>query len=300
MASVQVKASRRMAAVGGATLVAVSLAWNPTRAQERPAAVDTAPEQRQDPEGSAKRLEELKRAAAEYRITLDSEPPRPLALKPEPVLRWTNPLRQTDDGAVFLWLSEGRPEVAASFYRHRRDEVFREDHEFQSLATSPLRATRGGVEVWSPPIAGINLIPIPGAPAPGSTPGERTRQLRALAHEFKAFFDDPKNQSELRLLSKPVYRYESRRADVVDGALFAFVQATDPEVLLLIEARSKGNAQVWQYGFARMSMVDLRAEHKDQIVWRAEWVDQVEAPNKPYVTLLGAERATADGAKSER
>jgi hypothetical protein len=58
----------------------------------------------------------------------------------------------------------------------------------------------------------------------------------------------------------------------------------------LIEARPAGGAWVWHYGLARMSMVNMRAQHKDRSVWKVEWVYDLEAPNKPYVTLRGPER----------
>ena len=40
---------------------------------------------------------------------------------------------------------------------------------------------------------------------------------------------------ELRLLATPLYRYRDTSPEGSDGALFAFVQGTDPEVLLLVE-----------------------------------------------------------------
>ena len=58
-----------------------------------------------------------KREAAEYRIVLRTEPETAPALRDEPALRWTNPVRETDDGLVLLWLSGGRPEAVARFYR---------------------------------------------------------------------------------------------------------------------------------------------------------------------------------------
>lgn len=237
----------------------------------------------------ARRFNELKEAAQTYRITLGTDPPKRLALCAEPLLRWTNPLRKTNEGAVFLWVADGRPEAVASFYRFKYERSIQEEHEFQSLALTGLTATRDGRDVWFARQAGVNLVPIPDAPVPAGTPAERLRQLRALASQFRAFFDSPTDQAELRLLARPLYRYETHRADLVDGALFAFVQATDPEVLLLIEDRPHNGALAWQYGLARMSMVNLRAELKRQVVWRAEWDNDRFAPDKPYMTLRASE-----------
>ena len=124
----------------------------------------------------------------------DSDPAKTLVLSSEPVLRWTNPLRGTVAGAVFVWVADGRPEVVASLYRYTVEGKMVEDDEFQSLATTGLTATRDGRAVWAPRTAGINLAPIPGAPKPAATPAERLRQMRALAHEFHAFFDLPERQ----------------------------------------------------------------------------------------------------------
>ena len=59
---------------------------------------------------------------------------------------------------------------------------------------------------------------------------------------------------------------------------------TDPEVLLAIEARPVDGKPAWHYGFARMSMVNLRAQHKDRDVWRAPWAVGLQDPTGPYFT----------------
>lgn len=245
---------------------------------------------------SARRLGELRQAAEAYQITLESDPPRRLTLRAEPVLRWSNPVRKTSDGAVFVWLADGRPEVVASLYRYDSDDLSHEDHEFQSLALTGLSSSRDGTAVWLPRTAGVTFALIPDAPAPAATPAERLRQMRALAQQFRASFDLPKDQSELRRLSQPILRYEARQADVADGALFAFVLTTDPEVLLLIEARPESGTLRWHYAFARMSMVNLRAEHKEKRVWSVDWQDKGGPLDKPYTTLEVVKRRRAEGA----
>jgi hypothetical protein len=239
----------------------------------------------------SKGLEELKQAAARYRIATATDPPRELTAAREPVLSWTNPLRSTHAGASFIWVAEGRPEAIASLYRFNEGGRIMEDHEFQSLATVGLSATRDGAAIWTPQAAGITLAPIPGAPGPAASPAERLRQMRALAQEFHAFFDNPDDHSELRLLTQPLYRYQAHRTDLVDGALFAFVVTTDPEVLLAIEARPVDGKPAWHYGFARMSMVNLRAQHKDREVWKAEWAVDLQDPTKPYFTTRAPYRS---------
>jgi hypothetical protein len=242
-------------------------------------------------EAQRRELDGMKRSAASYRIATDAQPPRDLVLNEEPVLRWTNPVRDTTAGAIFVWLADGRPEVVTSVYRNPVEGKIVEEHEFQSLATTGLTATRDGQTVWVPQTAGIELAPIPGAPRPAATAAERLRQMGALAREFHAFFDGAEDKSELRLLPKPLFRYETKRRDVSDGALFAFVLTTDPEVLLLIESRPLAGIPTWHSGFARMSMVNLRAAHKDRNVWKVDWAFELRNPTKPYINIRAPDRS---------
>jgi hypothetical protein len=253
-------------------------------------AQDPPKEQAKDDAVAARRIAELKREAATYRIVRDDGSGTALLLREEPLLRWTNPLRSTEDGAVFLWTAEGRPEAIASLYRYRREGILAEDHEFQSLATTPLSGTREGQTFWAPRTPGIVFAAIPGAPKPAATAAERTRQLRDLAREFHASFDLDNDHTDLRLLAKPLYRYESKPNKVLDGALFAFVQTTDPEVLLLIEARPINESPAWQYAFARSSMVNVRGQHKDRTVWQVGWAYQLTQSDQPYITIPAAEQ----------
>ena len=210
---------------------------------------------------AAERWKELKEAAGRYRIERESDPPVTLTLRADPALRWNNPLRVAYDGAVFLWVAEGRPEVAASFYRYKlADGVPIEKHEFMSLSTASLTATYAGRVAWNPRTPGIAMEPVPGAPNPATEAAGRLRQMRALAREFRADYSAEARgrAAPLRQLTQPLFRYETSRPERLDGALFTFVEGTDPEVLLLFEARPVGGTLTWHYGFARMSGRGLR------------------------------------------
>jgi hypothetical protein len=71
----------------------------------------------------------------------------------------------------------------------------------------------------------------------------------------------------LRLLPKPIFRYESQDAGVLDGVLFALAEATDPEALLILEARRSGSTYVWHFALARMNSVRLTAAYDGKPVW---------------------------------
>ena len=63
-------------------------------------------------------------------------------------------------------------------------------------------------------------------------------------------------------------RYRDPEAGLLDGMLFAFVGATNPNVLLILEAWSEdaGN-RAWRYAFARLSNVEETALLDGKQVW---------------------------------
>jgi hypothetical protein len=95
--------------------------------------------------------------------------------------------------------------------------------------------------------------PIDNAPVVAKTKLGRTFQMRQLTDRFDAhqFW---KERFELRLLPKPIYRYEDLESGIVDGAVFALVHGTNPEVLLLVEAHpADDGAARWKVGFGSLA-----------------------------------------------
>ena len=103
---------------------------------------------------------------------------------------------------------------------------------------------------------------------PSETARARLRQMRESARSFKVEFTNRKGEKEqLRLLTQPSYRYKSTDPTVLDGALFVFAQGSNPETVLLIEARQTNNGYRWQFAFARQTGHELNAFYKDRRVW---------------------------------
>jgi hypothetical protein len=248
---------------------------------------DDAPKTR--PEGAddgRRRLERWKREMAEYTIVEQTEAETSLRVKPEPALHWSNPVRDSDDGLVFVWLAGNRPRAVVCIYRAPYQARMLETHEFQSLSTDAMAATRRGVRIWSPPRAGVAWHPVPGAARPAPTPAERLRQLRSMAREFHASVDVDKKRTELRLLSQPVYRYDAGPAGS-DGALFVFALTTDPEAWLLIEERPGDGGPAWHYAFARMTSHSLSASHRDRLVWEVPQLADYTSSTGTYSARWG-------------
>lgn len=225
------------------------------------------------------------KAAGEYIFINRDDPQMKIELNEKPVLRWTNPIGGDWYGAVFVWTNRGRPEVIASIYQGYSRPGQPVSHEFHSLSLAPFTATRNERLAWSPQKAGLQLKPIPQADSPGKSSAIRSLQMRKLARGFKALKTEEDGTSRsLRLLSQPLYRYKSTNPDVLDGAIFSFVQATDPEVLLIIEARKSGNKTFWHYGLARMNRVSFEVMHNNRKVWDVPMIswDAVRDRQSPY------------------
>jgi hypothetical protein len=88
----------------------------------------------------------------------------------------------------------------------------------------------------------------------------------------------------LRLLTTPIYRYGDPKSEVIDGALLAFAQGTDPELLLLLEARAAAERRQWHYAIARLTMWELEARFEGRAVWSAR-EDRNADPKQPCLTI---------------
>lgn len=195
-----------------------------------------------------------------------------LTLREQSLLNWTNPVRQQERGALYVWLRGQRPEVIGSLFTYQYNDTVYTKHEFHSLATVPLKATFDGKLAWTPDKPGLAWTDLPDAPPPANNHVGRSLQIRQLARSFSALLIDPKGErNELRLSSRPLYEYAAPEAGVTEGAILSFVVATDPEVLLLIEAydevRNGKPAVGYRYALARFHYWQLQVRRGDQLVW---------------------------------
>ena len=111
--------------------------------------------------------------------------------------------------------------------------------------------------------------------------------MRALAQEFRVS-DNFKNNgwSELRLLPTPVARYGKAGSGVLDGALFAFALATDPEAFVFLETREGASGLEWQYAFAPMGCFEMKGMNKSKLVWDVPYKKDAYDPSKTYFVRL--------------
>jgi hypothetical protein len=215
--------------------------------------------------------------AKSYQIFQDEQHKQPLELVEKPVFNWTNVIGEdTQYGHLFVWSRAGRPEVIGTMFSTRDSDPRRRKliHEFHSLSTSKLYPVTPEASAyrWTPE-RGITLVECDEAPAVADSAPQRLVQIRQIARSFAAESLTREGQTwELRLLPTPLLRYESKATDIPDGALFAMVSSagTDPELLLLIEARRpRGDEQTWKWHAAalRFSDKDLTVKRNGKPFW---------------------------------
>lgn len=234
--------------------------------------------------------EQMEASAKWYEVLPSAEASTPLT--PQVAMRWINATRGRDaQDFMLLWVHDGRPVATASVFPFDRDLC----HEVCSLSrNAELIARDGGGTVWAPKSAGVKFQDMPDAPAPAETAKLRLTQMKSLAARFTATLTGWKeNESDtevLRLLPSPLYRYDipagtETHPDLRDGALFAFVQGTDPEVLLLVEAVAPGDRLRWQYAFARATSGGLEARRGDELVWKVARSTNTTSRTDPEITF---------------
>jgi hypothetical protein len=215
-------------------------------------------------------VEERRAEFQQYDFRREAIQPTNLTMEPQSILNWSNPERGAATGALFLWTDQGRPQLIACAFEWNG----RLNHEFHSLSTDPITAQRLATPVhrFDP---GIEFKALPEAPTPAGERRLRLTQMRRLAERFRV----TSGKSETRLLTQPVFRSPEALSD--DVAVFVFVQGTDPECTLLLEATGM---KEWRYALARQTKWALKVELDQRLVWEPTPLAKVKA-DAPFVVL---------------
>lgn len=177
----------------------------------------------------------------------------------KPLLRFTNPLYiEQSDGLFLIWTQHSVPIVAASYTIRNNKELFR---ELASLDDRPLVCSFESKPVWKPSVPGFLRADFQGTPEPHDNERLRLAQMKRLAERFSV--------ADLRLMPTPLYRYTSKERNILDGGMFAFVRANDPDILVMIEATvdSKSSTKSWRYTLGRMNSAPTSVKLDDVEIW---------------------------------
>jgi hypothetical protein len=226
-------------------------------------------------------LDNMQRSAAQYVLSSADTPERAFKFHDSPLMRFSNPITGTKDGALYGWTDHGRPQALLKFFSFDNKTY---SHFWLSLSEDAFLAKREGQAVWTPSNPGIEWRELPDSPQPAATPAERLRQMKALSARFSATYIATHLRAkpfDLRLLTQPLLRYETED-NHADGALFGFVQSTTPVGLLLLESRQTEVGPRWHYAYGALVTGPVTARYQDKEVFSLERNAPGRDPNRPY------------------
>lgn len=233
-------------------------------------AVDEAEQERADEGQREQQLQNMKRSATQYALSSADTPKRAFKFHETAILRFSNPVSGTQDGALYLWTDHGRPQAIVKLYTFDNKTY---SHAWLSLSQNSFVAERDGEMIWSPTEPGITWREVPGAAQPAATKAERLRQMKILSSRFSATYTALRSDGkpfDLRILTQPLLRYETDDDFHADGALFGYVQSTAPVGLLLLESRQTQDDRRWFYAYASLVTGHVTGRYEDQDVFSLE------------------------------
>jgi hypothetical protein len=220
----------------------------------------------------AERLVQTKRIVDALRVYADPDRKgTPATRTSEPVLRYTDSMRLTTDSSLWIWGTSGRPiAIAAIEHYPKHPAANRWICELASLSNERISVEYGREIDWTANKPGLELARLKGAPPPAEQPAARLTQIKQLQRRFTAHEKaNVEGRIELRPLAKPLHRYQDADAGIVDGAIVSFANGTNPEVLLVLEARTTGKAAAeWQFALVQMSGEAVFAELDGNEIWK--------------------------------
>ncbi len=261
----------------------------------------SAPPAAKKDDDRAERLAEMKQIAGSFQAAaIDGGTRTSAAMAHDALYRWNDPTREFSDGALWFWKSAGRPIGVVAIELYPQNDAFGTVWalEFTSLSTGPIEVEGGehfdmryadlhppradGRLRWSPVKGGIAFREIPDAPVPANTEAERFRQMRDMVTRFSAREVFQSQEYTLRLISHPIDRYVDAASGLVDGEVFLYANGTNPEVLLMIEARRPGEGlPSWSYAAAPLARAEITLGVDRKDVWTHKSKD-VPSPEDIY------------------
>jgi hypothetical protein len=146
--------------------------------------------------------------AAEYQFT-EVRSSKPIEFREQAILRWSNPARNGEDGAVFIWTTDKVPKVVGTCFTFNHQNNIRHKHAFHVLTENVLVGKHRDTQMWSPPAKSFSLVPLPDAVEPAANATQRMIQPRSLARRFRVQWTGKTESEESRLVPQPIYRHEA-------------------------------------------------------------------------------------------
>lgn len=214
-------------------------------------------------------LNGMKAQIKTVKVAVESKPTaKPATLRPEPVFRYSDAVRDFPDATIWVWEVDHQPVAICKLERVGTPGLGWQ-FCFASISDQIVTANWSDRFEWRAREAGVRWKSVSDAPAPRETEASRLIQMRQLARPFSGVIRNPKTQGqEMRLLPTPILRYGEAKSDVHDGAVFGLTSnGTNPDMLLLLQTtKSAAGKDEWQYGLHGMTGDEVEIQLQDKVV----------------------------------
>jgi len=243
----------------------------------------TAPDQEESAARKEQReanLKAMERRAREMKVRPAEMPNQEVTMVPKPLFHYTDEPRRILDGTLWGWLSQGRLLAICKIENYAQSaQAGQWLYCLGSLSPDLIEAEWEDGHRWSASKPGILLQAIERWPAAAEGKPARLRQMKELVGRFEATMSDQGASQQMRLLPRPLYRYENAAGELLDGAVFGLTSnGTNPDAILLLELhQSEGRAAQWMFGVSGMTASALSIKLGETEVW-----------SKPVTATLGS------------
>lgn len=189
-----------------------------------------------------------------------------------PLLRYADQPRLKFDSTLWGWVADGRLLAVCKIEHLDREATW--STCFVSLASWRIDANWVGGRNWSARQPGIEMRSVDKAPATAGDRISRLREMKEIAARFKGtIIKAGINREEMRMLPRPIIRYEKPTGNLLDGAAFALTSnGTNPCTILVLELQGvegggEGVVPEWKFAVAGTGASEMSVRLDDQEVW---------------------------------
>lgn len=227
-------------------------------------------------QGRERRLEAMHSIASETAIVLENSPK--ITLHPEPLIRYADVQRGFSDATLWVYLRDGRPVALQKIEAKLPNSTLMLGAAWGICLTScaPELIEAG----WTLDNAPKFRATAPGlswaslkAPTPPASDRQRQVQSKRLAGQFTARIIEAVTgeESEMRLLSKPLFEYSDPATGRYLGSMFGFTTlGTNPDLVVLLELAQNNGQTQWNVAALRMTNGGVLLLDSDRELYRCD------------------------------
>jgi hypothetical protein len=196
-------------------------------------------------------------------------------LAKSPVFRYDDQPRQLIDATLWVWTDQNRP--AAFLKVEAMDRVAKKwAFCFASASEQALTGEWPRAAKFHAKEPGAKFAKVPDADPVSDRGTERKRQLRGLGRNFSAQIAKDRGDRDketMRLLATPVMEYADPDSKLPLGAVLGFASnGTNPDMLLILEARKTADGLAWHFAPLRMTDGGITLSYGKKSVWQTTFV----------------------------